>query len=102
MARPVRYSFWANDLADERTVWEGCLGVLSKIDNPRLIHYGSYETQFLKRMRTRYPDVGAPVFSRSPYFVRSESAVGDLRTRVFSHLFQRSQRGSQLSRVPLV
>ena len=58
----VRYSFWANDLADERTVWEGCLGVLSKIDNPRLIHYGSYETQFLKRMRTRYPDVESPSF----------------------------------------
>ena len=26
------------------------------IASPRLIHYGSYETQFLKRMRARYPD----------------------------------------------
>ena len=58
----VRCSFWADDLADERTVWEGCLRVLSMIDNPRLIHYGSYETQFLKRMRTRYPDIESPSF----------------------------------------
>jgi len=58
----VHYSFWANDLADERTMWEGCLRVLSTIDNPRLIHYGSYETQFLKRMRTRYPDIESPFF----------------------------------------
>jgi predicted RecB family nuclease len=58
----VHYSFWANDFADERTVWEGCLRVLSMIDNPRLIHYGSYETHFLKRMRTRYPDIESPSF----------------------------------------
>jgi len=58
----VHYSFWANDLADERTVWEGCLRVLRTFDNPRLIHYGSYETQFLKRMRTRYPDIESPSF----------------------------------------
>ena len=32
------------------------------IDNPRLIHYGSYETHFLKRMRTRYPDIESPSF----------------------------------------
>ena len=25
------------------------------MDMPRLIHYGSYETQFLKRMKARYP-----------------------------------------------
>ena len=58
----VRHSFWANDPADERTVCEGCLRVLGMIDSPRLIHYGSYETQFLKRMRTRYPDLASPSF----------------------------------------
>jgi predicted RecB family nuclease len=56
------HSFWANDVADERTMWESCLRVLSVIDNPQLIHYGSYETQFLKRMRTRYPDIESPSF----------------------------------------
>jgi hypothetical protein len=33
----VHYSFWANDLADERSVWEGCLRILRTFDNPRLI-----------------------------------------------------------------
>jgi predicted RecB family nuclease len=51
------YSFWANTPADERAMWEDCLHRLVVIANPRLVHYGAYETQFLKRMRTRYPDV---------------------------------------------
>ena len=59
---PVHYSFWANDPGDEQDMWADCLHRLSVIDNPRLIHYGSYETQFLKRMRTRYPNIGNPVF----------------------------------------
>ena len=58
----VRHSFWANDLADERGMWEDCLRVLRKIENLRLIHYGSYETQFLKRMRTRYPNIEGSFF----------------------------------------
>ena len=59
---PVHYSFWANDPSEEQDMWADCLHRLSAIDNPRLIHYGSYETQFLKRMRTRYPNIGNPVF----------------------------------------
>jgi len=58
----VQYSYWANTSADERAIWADCLDTLSATDNPRLIHYGSYETQFLKRMRTRYPDIGNPSF----------------------------------------
>jgi len=58
----LHYSFWANDLSDERDMWTECLRRLGAIDNPRLIHYGSYETQFLKRMKTRYPNIGNPVF----------------------------------------
>src|ERR1051325_3918536 len=29
-----------------------------KVKNPQLIHYGSYETVFLKRMKERYGDAG--------------------------------------------
>ncbi len=54
------YSFWANTPADERAMWADCLHRLGVIANPRLVHYGAYETQFLKRMRTRYPDVENP------------------------------------------
>jgi predicted RecB family nuclease len=52
----VQYSFWADDISDERKIWISCLKILKDLDNPRLIHYGSYETTFLKRMRERYTD----------------------------------------------
>jgi len=54
----VQYSFWADDLRGERNMWADCLRCLALIKRPRLIHYGSYETQFLKRMKARYPEVG--------------------------------------------
>ncbi|MGD0261588.1 MAG: IS66 family transposase [Verrucomicrobiota bacterium] len=58
----VQYSFWASSLEEEKTVWSGFLELLSTIANPVLIHYGSYETTFLKRMCDRYyrpPDSSA-------------------------------------------
>src|SRR5271166_296818 len=32
------------------SIWNDFLGVLSETTNPHLIHYGGYETTFLKRM----------------------------------------------------
>ena len=56
----VHHSYWANTQADEQVIWADCLRTLGLIASPRLIHYGAYEKKFLKRMRSRYPDVGAP------------------------------------------
>jgi predicted RecB family nuclease len=50
----VQYSFWADNPDDEKRIWNEFLGVLSTIPHPRLIHYGNYETVFLKRMGKRY------------------------------------------------
>jgi hypothetical protein len=50
----VQHSFWANDAKEEKLIWNNFLSVISKIMNPHLIHYGSYETSFLKRMCQRY------------------------------------------------
>jgi predicted RecB family nuclease len=50
----VQHGFWAADAKEESLIWNGFLGVLSEIANPRLVHYGSYETIFLKRMCERY------------------------------------------------
>ena len=50
----VQHSFWANDAKEEKLIWNDFLGVLSEITNPHLIHYGSYETTFLKRMCDRH------------------------------------------------
>jgi predicted RecB family nuclease len=50
----VQHSFWADDAKEEQLIWRDFLGVLSEITNPHLIHYGSYETAFLKRMCERH------------------------------------------------
>ena len=52
----VQHSLWANDLSEEKEIWARFLQTISKVENPRLIYYGSYETLFLKRMKARYPE----------------------------------------------
>ena len=37
----------------EKRIWSEFLGILSAIETPVLIHYGSFETVFLKSMRQR-------------------------------------------------
>jgi len=53
----AHHSYWANTPADEQTMWADCLHKVAEIADPRLVHYGAYETHFLKTMKTRYPDV---------------------------------------------
>jgi hypothetical protein len=57
--QPLSYSFWADSEDDEKEIWANFIHMLGELACPRLIHYGAYETQFLKRMRARYPDVGS-------------------------------------------
>jgi predicted RecB family nuclease len=58
---PVQHSLWADSAGDEMTIWKEFIRILSNVKDPILIHYGSYETVFLKRMGDRY---GVP-FSES-------------------------------------
>lgn len=44
----------ASGMDEEGKIWGDFLRVLSEIENPVLIHYGSYETTFLKQMCQRY------------------------------------------------
>jgi predicted RecB family nuclease len=78
----THYSFWADDLADERAMWEDCLRTLCTIDNPRLIHYGSYETQFLKRMGKKYPDL-----ENAPLLDRLTSSALNLLSVIYEHVY---------------
>jgi predicted RecB family nuclease len=48
------HSLWADKEADEKRVWYSFLDILSGIDRPVLIHYGRFETTFLKKMYDRY------------------------------------------------
>jgi predicted RecB family nuclease len=50
----VQHSLWADTAKDENLIWSDFLSILSGITNPQLIHYGSYETTFLRRMCDRY------------------------------------------------
>jgi predicted RecB family nuclease len=50
----VQHSFWANDTSEEKHMWLSCLQELEKVKSPQLIHYGSYETVFFRRMKERY------------------------------------------------
>ncbi|MDO8542603.1 MAG: IS66 family transposase [Opitutaceae bacterium] len=47
----VHRSFWADEIGDMATIWAGFLKLLVELDRPCLIHYGSFETIFLKQMR---------------------------------------------------
>ena len=49
----IQHSLWA-DRAEEEKIWIEFLRILSDIENPVLIHYGSFETTFLKKMCDRY------------------------------------------------
>jgi predicted RecB family nuclease len=46
----VQHSLWADTVADEGKIWREFLGILETVEKPMLIHYGSYETGFLKVM----------------------------------------------------
>lgn len=50
----IQHSLWADTIEDERAVWQEFLTILETIDKPVIIHYGSYETEFLKKMNKRY------------------------------------------------
>jgi predicted RecB family nuclease len=50
----IQRSFWADHPNDERVMWEDCLASLETINNPHLVHYGSYEVTFLRKMKRRY------------------------------------------------
>ena len=50
----VQHSLWADTVEDEGKIWREFLCLLKTIEKPVLIHYGSYETDFTKRMRARY------------------------------------------------
>jgi len=55
--RVIQHSLWAANENDEKRIWKEFLGVLSGVKKPVLIHYGSFETTFLRRMYQKYGEV---------------------------------------------
>ena len=50
----IQHSLWADSMEDERRIWREFLGIFESVEKPVLIHYGSYETTFLRRMSDRH------------------------------------------------
>ncbi len=61
----VQHSLWANNKDEEKKIWAEFLAILDGVENPVLIHYGSFETTFLKRMVNRYGNApeGSPAIN---------------------------------------
>ena len=53
----VQHSLWADSASEEKRIWADFVNILSEIDNPVLVYYGSFETNFLKRMCDRYGEL---------------------------------------------
>jgi predicted RecB family nuclease len=51
----VQCSLWADEPSEEQGIWRSFFDILRDINDPVLIHYGAYETSFLKRLASRYP-----------------------------------------------
>ena len=64
-------SLWADSPADEKRIWEEFLGILSRTDRPTLLHYGSFEKTFLKKMYERYG--GPPELSATTTAIASST-----------------------------
>jgi predicted RecB family nuclease len=78
----VQHSFWADDIEDERRAWTDFLGLLSVVKKPVLVHYGSFETTFLRRLSERY---GEPQ-EESGAANAIKTAV-NLVTVIFAHVY---------------
>jgi predicted RecB family nuclease len=79
----VQYSFWANELSEEKDIWAAFLQTLTKIDNPQLIHYGSYETTFLKRMQARYSEAVEPPAFLDQLIAESVNVLSVLYAQIY-------------------
>ena len=77
----VQYSLWADTDTDEEKIWRKFLTLLETIEKPVLIHYGSYETTFMRRMMERYGDP-------SDYFVAEKGLSSvNLLSVIFAQIY---------------
>jgi predicted RecB family nuclease len=78
----VQHSLWADTVGDEEKIWREFLAILETVEKPVLIHYGSYENTFLKRMREQHGE--PPEGSAAAKVVRSGA---NLITHIFAQIY---------------
>jgi hypothetical protein len=75
----TRHSLWADYPKDEALIFREMLEIVSRYEDFRLIHFGSYETAFLRRMTKLF--VGHPMLSKL-----TERTVNIFPT-IYSHVY---------------
>ena len=100
----VHEAFWADDPQDERDMWAACLRALTSLHEPVLVHFGSYETEFLKRMKARYHDEGSREvdFVSSAYNVVRERTQPASRAGLFPDVLEQFEGHCTLPRLQVV
>ena len=78
----LQHSLWADGPSDEGRIWREFLSKLMDIENPILVHYGSFESVFLKQMCEKYG--GPPNGSAAAKAL--ESSV-NLLSRIFGQIY---------------
>jgi len=78
----VQHNLWADTAEEEGKIWREFLGILETAEMPMLVHYGSYETTFLKRMCERYggPPEGSNV-------AKAVEATVDILSFIFAQIY---------------
>ncbi len=85
----IQHSLWANETDDEKRIWNDFLGILAGVENPILIHYGSYETTFFTRMLARHGVL--PEYSSMPaVFERAINLVSVIYAKIYYPTYSNS------------
>jgi len=71
----TQHSFWADEKSDEKTIVAALIETLSQFENAHLIHYGSYEKSFLRKMAKCYPGLFAGPISLDNLNARSTNLL---------------------------
>jgi predicted RecB family nuclease len=87
------YSFWADDKAGERTIWKQLLATLDAIPDPQLVHYGSYESVYLARMRERYPETLRKKRHLESQFQQSRNLLKSIYASIYFPTFTNGLKG---------
>jgi predicted RecB family nuclease len=79
----VHHSFWADGHAQEPLIWRDCIRTLREVEAPQLLHYGSYETTFLRRMIKRYGGMDGPTGLIGALLEKAVNAVSIIHGNVY-------------------
>ena len=86
----VEHSFWADDLDDERLMWENCFETLKAIGDAQIVSYGAYEARFLRRMKERYVLSPGDLDTVDHMITSSLNLVGRIYAKVYFPTYSNS------------